>query len=470
MSIAGYTACSLAPDAALPDDCYRVLLTGHGPLRTGKDNHSWLSVLPLHNTVLTVDDALPASAPPAPALPPAQELMDIDTPSPLPTEGSPPPANPAPPPPPPQPEYQPPPPGQGSTTPAPNGTGAEERRAPPTHIHLSSILLPVTYTAVEAHVPGLHARPPIIPPHSTSWWDESEESSLDPESSLPRRAIPGAGRPLVPPPEDGYDLVLHIGLAGRGGLRVEKLAHRVGYRLKDASGERAPIAPPAPKKKKQPKEVGDGTAEGEGKVNGTGNGNGNGNSVEGAEEGEGEEDAAEDPAAHATQPSAHDVPPGVVVPASHQGASGEAGDAEVPVEAPREPVRGFGGKAYGDEMNEFETGVDVDRLCFDLKRSGPIGDVYKSMDTGHYVLDYAYYCSLAEARRTAGPAALIGANAPPPSSNTIGIPGPTTVKLTKVLGITVPPPNAPFSTLDLTEAIKKIVIWCSREGTRAAPR
>ncbi|VDB83422.1 unnamed protein product [Peniophora sp. CBMAI 1063] len=462
MSIAGYTACAVAADAALPDDCYRVLLTGHGPLRTGKDNHSWLTVLPLHNTILTVDEALPAAAPPAPPPAPPQELMDVDSPSPLPTEGSPPPANPAPPPPPPQPEYVPPPPGQGSTTPAPNGTGTEERRPPPTHIHLSTILLPVTYTAVEAHVPGLHARPPIVPPHSTSWWDESENAADD-AASLPRRAVPGAGRPLAPPPEDGYDLVLHVGLAGRGGLRVEKLAHRVGYRLKDASGERAPIAPPAPKKKKQANKVDGGTGEGESKANGNG-AEGNG------EEGEGEEEGAEDAAAHATQPSAHDVPPGVVVPASHQGAPGEAGDAEAPVEAPREPVRGFGGKAYGDEMNEFETGVDVDRLCFDLKRSGPIGDVYKSMDSGHYVLDYAYYCSLAEARRTAGPAALIGANAPPPSSNTIGIPGPTTIKLTKVLGITVPPAGAPFSTLDLTEAIKKIVIWCSREGTRAAPR
>jgi hypothetical protein len=48
-------------------------------------------------------------------------------------------------------------------------------------------------------------------------------------------------RPYVPPPASGYDLIFHVGVAGRGPLRMERLGHRLGYHMKDASGKLATI-------------------------------------------------------------------------------------------------------------------------------------------------------------------------------------------------------------------------------------
>ena len=95
----------------------------------------------------------------------------------------------------------------------PNGYPSDE----PRHIHLSSLQLPPTYDAVLDYVAGLHARPPLIPP-------------TNPPTTV-----------VAPPPESGYDLILHIGLAGRGPFRIERLAHKTGYRMKDSLNQHAPV-------------------------------------------------------------------------------------------------------------------------------------------------------------------------------------------------------------------------------------
>lgn len=68
--------------------------------------------------------------------------------------------------------------------------------------------------------------------------------------------------------------------------------------------------------------------------------------------------------------------------------------------------------------------------------------VYSSMDAGHYVCDYTYYCSLAEAKRS------------------------TTkhdkTKYTKVLFMHCPPAYQPLSTQEVTEAVKKVILWVCR--------
>lgn len=87
---------------------------------------------------------------------------------------------------------------------------------PKTHIHISALEVPVVYEAVLDTVPGLHLRPPILP--------ESLKDGFFPT-----------------PPKKGYDLIFHIGVAGRGPLRVEKVGHKLGYQMKDASGKLAPL-------------------------------------------------------------------------------------------------------------------------------------------------------------------------------------------------------------------------------------
>ena len=87
----------------------------------------------------------------------------------------------------------------------------------PQHIHISALQIQHTYESAFESVTGLHARPPIIPP-------------TNPPSTT-----------VAPPPEHGYDFIFHIGLAGRGPFRIERLAHKSGYRMKDSSYQYAPM-------------------------------------------------------------------------------------------------------------------------------------------------------------------------------------------------------------------------------------
>jgi hypothetical protein len=65
------------------------------------------------------------------------------------------------------------------------------------------------------------------------------------------------------------------------------------------------------------------------------------------------------------------------------------------------------------------------------------------MDAGHYLCDYIYYCSLADARRLAKPY--------------------DNRKTTQVLFLHCPPVNQPLSTEEVTDAIKRIIVWVCRE-------
>ena len=67
------------------------------------------------------------------------------------------------------------------------------------------------------------------------------------------------------------------------------------------------------------------------------------------------------------------------------------------------------------------------------------------MDAGHYLCDFIYYCSLAEAQR----------NGKPFEKD----------KSTKVLFLHCPPVDQPCSTEEVVETIKRIVVWvCSGLG------
>jgi len=63
------------------------------------------------------------------------------------------------------------------------------------------------------------------------------------------------------------------------------------------------------------------------------------------------------------------------------------------------------------------------------------------MDAGHYLCDFIYYCSLAEAKRIEKP----------------------NEKRTQVLFLHCPPVNQPLSTEDVTDAIKRIIVWTCGE-------
>ena len=93
-----------------------------------------------------------------------------------------------------------------------------ERKRP---IYISTLQIPVVYEAILDIVPGLHARPPILP------------ESMPPDT--------------LPPPKTSYDFMFHIGVAGRGPLRLERVGHKLGYHMKDATGKLADIVRSSPK-------------------------------------------------------------------------------------------------------------------------------------------------------------------------------------------------------------------------------
>lgn len=155
------------------------------PFAHYEENPSWLAVRPLHNKVLTFEPppdatiAIDAAAAAAAGI--DVHMRDVDE---------------------------------------SDVDELEPEPAPkPRQIHITVCKVPVVYEAVLSTVPSFHSRPPVLPEH-----DEPLSPSL-------------------PPDEDGYDLCFHVGVAGRGPLRVERIGHKKGYNMKDATGRLAPIVP-----------------------------------------------------------------------------------------------------------------------------------------------------------------------------------------------------------------------------------
>jgi pyroglutamyl-peptidase len=194
------------------------------------------------------------------------------------------------------------------------------------------------------------------------------------------------------------------------------MGHKKGYNMKDATGKLAPIVPV---------------------------------SISTEESG---------PAADASDP----VPPSEAQRAEMERLGYDPfGRLEDPVDGGDIPTRGLG-KGYEAFDDEIHTDIDALKLVHFLKETGfevnssfivtttthrlPrlkltvsfIKDIYTSMDAGHYLCDYIYYCSLAEAKRA--------------HRNEVG-------KNTKVLFLHCPPVNQPHSTQEVSDAIMKTVTW-----------
>ncbi|KAK0195289.1 peptidase C15 pyroglutamyl peptidase I-like protein [Armillaria mellea] len=294
---------------------YNVLLTGFGPFGQHKENPSWLAVRPLQNTLITLDPH-PDPIVPDPTASPAAD------------------------------------------GPAPAILNEETKRLPPAEIRISTLEIPVEYETIMKIVPGLHARPPVLPEQAQ-------------------------GNPLFPvPPERGYDFIFHIGVAGRGPLRMEKLAHKTGYHMKDASGNYAPTSNTKKSEERLRKD----------------------------------------------NPR---LPSNEIAP-----------EAALLDNFTSRVHRGYG-HSYERFTEELLTDIDVTRLVQDMKLAG-IEHVYSSMDAGHYLCDFIYYGSLAEAQRNRK--VYDKANR------------------TRVLFMHCPPVNQPCSTDDVTDAIKQIILWVCEDG------
>ncbi|KAF8444519.1 hypothetical protein L210DRAFT_3443730, partial [Boletus edulis BED1] len=299
----------MTPSSSSEPRPYFVLVTGFGPFSRYAVNPSWLAVQPLHNAIIHVEVPADSVTHDDPQNPPSPILLSDQT------------------------------------------TTLRE-------IRITTINVPVTYEDVLSIAPGLHARPPILPPVEAAF----------------------------PPPPNGYDLVLHVGVAGRGPLRIERVSHKFGYNMKDANGCHAPVVRVA------------------------------------------REEVIRGPSEPSPEERMERARLGYTI--------------EGPIDGAEPPKRGFG-KGYESFPEEIYTDVDVEKLVNHLKTSG-VEEVYSSLDAGHYLCDFIYYCSLAESRRSVAK---------------------TDKPTTKVLFIHCPPVDQPLTTEEVTEAVKKSIIWLCTSPT-----
>jgi len=187
--------------------------------------------------------------------------------------------------------------------------------------------------------------------------------------------------------------MFHVGLAGRGPLRLEKVGHKLGYHMKDATGKLAALVRSSPKDFSR----------------------------------RDRSDALSFAAENAERERLG------MEPMETQTSVG--GDSIV------RATRGFG-PAYETFPDEIMTDIDVTRLVQNLRQSG-VEQIYTSMDAGHYLCDFIYYCSLAEAKRTSKPYEKR--------------------RNTQVLFLHCPPVDQPLSTQEVVDAIKRIIVWVCGE-------
>ncbi|KIJ36311.1 hypothetical protein M422DRAFT_232537 [Sphaerobolus stellatus SS14] len=186
-------------------------------------------------------------------------------------------------------------------------------------IHITCLgPLLVTYSAIISLVPHLHGRPPSYPDLVEIL---HERTSLDPD---------------IRAPENGWDLILHLGAGFNGGIEVEKAAHKTGYDAADAEKELPPIV------------------------------GGSSKSVTGMSK----KDKLE---------------------RQRAGQSGKGTSSGA--------TRGYG-VAYEEFPEELKTDIDVDDLIAFLKKQLKEERIKPSNDAGHYLCDFIYYGSLAESQRT----------------------------------------------------------------------
>ncbi|EKM50566.1 uncharacterized protein PHACADRAFT_200515 [Phanerochaete carnosa HHB-10118-sp] len=102
-----------------------------------------------------------------------------------------------------------------------------------------------------------------------------------------------------------------------------------------------------------------------------------------------------------------------------------------------QPMRGFG-KGYEGMPEELSTVIDIAGLKQHLQELGT-EKVRWSRDARHYLCDFIYYASLAEAKRSAAEQA----------------------KMTPVLFLHCCPQGEPYQTEEVTDVIKAIVTWVS---------
>ncbi|KLO16061.1 peptidase C15, pyroglutamyl peptidase I-like protein [Schizopora paradoxa] len=342
-------------------DVIRVLATGFGKFRgyETKENPSWLAVSQLHNLVLEPDEST------KPVTLSQREVLDAGV-------------------------------GEG------DGRRSKRLEKP---IHITALKMPVTYEAVLSSVPGFHARPPVLalPPGSDSTYDLSLSGP--------------------PPPDDGYDFILHVGVGRRGGLKIEQLGHKYGYYQADADGKLAPIVP------SEEDAPGDGDEQ-------RSSDDRNAKKIEATME---RSRKADDLKKHLLN---NNVRPEDFGADANENILFFNGQARLVTKREPKVERGFA-KGYEVFADELHTDIDTHALVDHLHEQD-YKLVQPSNDAGRYLCDFIYYCSLAEQKRAQQTRDGVG-------------------KKTKVLFVHCPPVGEQLSVDEVIDGLKRIIVWVTKD-------
>ncbi|PWN22852.1 peptidase C15, pyroglutamyl peptidase I-like protein [Microstroma glucosiphilum] len=222
--------------------------------------------------------------------------------------------------------------------------------SPKRNIHIQSLNLPVSYANTLDAVPRIHGQDPTSPYAKR---DIDERGPTDGAQGDGAHPYPSGYAPRLHHPAAGYDLVIHIGVGLNGGVRVEKQAHKEGYKKRDAFEREAPPSD-HPRHYQSGSDCGSSATKAKGPFS-----------------------------------FLHFL---LFFFLSTLQASSLSFYSSFFQEG-----GGFG-KGYEDFKDVCKTTIDVDGLVAMLEARG-CGPVSASTDPGRYLCDFTYYCSLAESRR-----------------------------------------------------------------------
>lgn len=125
--------------------------------------------------------------------------------------------------------------------------------------HIQCVHIPVHYGTILDTIPRLHGSKEPYSPHAERWFDDRcDQTGLAGEDG---KSYPDGYR--VEHPEDDFDVIIHVGVGRTGGIRVETLGHKIGYKHGDTKEDLAPeVSLGVPKKSSHGTANGDETVDG----------------------------------------------------------------------------------------------------------------------------------------------------------------------------------------------------------------
>ena len=105
--------------------------------------------------------------------------------------------------------------------------------------HIQCVHIPVHYGTILDTIPRLHGSKEPFSPQAERWFDDRCDSTG--LAGHKDKCYPDGYR--IEHPKEGFDVIIHVGVGRAGGIRVETLGHKIGYKHGDTQEDLAPELP-----------------------------------------------------------------------------------------------------------------------------------------------------------------------------------------------------------------------------------